>query len=105
MIIKRAFIITFALLALLITAPVGTLWLSSKANEQVAEAEVRRYKSFKLADELRQSSDDLTRMARTYAATGNPVYREYFQEILDIRNGTRNRPVHRTTSTLRIRGP
>lgn len=30
-----------------------------------------RYISYLLADELRQSSDDLTRMARTFAATGN----------------------------------
>jgi hypothetical protein len=35
----------------------------------------RRYSSYLLADELRQSSDDLTRMARTYVLTGDPVYR------------------------------
>ncbi len=28
-----------------------------------------RYKSYSAADELRQSSDDLTRLARTYVAT------------------------------------
>ncbi len=59
----------------------------------LAEAEGRRHDSYKLADELRQSSDDLTRMARTYVVTANPRYEEYFQRILDIRNGRAPRPV------------
>ena len=45
-----------------------------------------------LADELRQSSDDLTRMARLYAITGVLRYREHFEEILAIRNGEAPRP-------------
>ena len=51
-----------------------------------------RYRSFLLADELRQSSDDLTRMVRTYAMTGDPVYKQRYQDILDIRNGRQPRP-------------
>lgn len=53
-----------------------------------------RLRSFLLADELRQSSDDLTRMVRTYVATGNPLYKQYYQEILDIRNGKKPRPLN-----------
>ena len=56
------------------------------------ESEERRYESYLLADELRQSSDDLTRMARTYAATGDERYKGYFQDILDIRDGRAPRP-------------
>lgn len=51
-----------------------------------------RQTSYLLADELRQSSDDLTRMARTYAVTGDPRYKEYYREILDIRDGKKPRP-------------
>ncbi len=94
MTIKRSFIVTFALLAFLLTALVVALVLSKMASDEVAIAESRRYESFKLADELRQSSDDLTRMARTYVATGNPIYRDYFLEILAIRNGTHPRPLN-----------
>ena len=57
-----------------------------------ADGEGRRA-LYQLADGLRQTSDDLTRMVRLYAATGDPVYREYFEEILDIRNGVAPRPV------------
>jgi CHASE3 domain sensor protein len=45
-----------------------------------------------LADELRQSSDDLTRFARSYAATGNSDYKNRYQVVLDIRNGKAGRP-------------
>lgn len=46
-----------------------------------------------LADELRQSSDDLTRMARTYVVTGDARFERDYWAILDIRNGKRARPV------------
>jgi hypothetical protein len=36
--------------------------------EQLSEV---RYLSYQAADELRQSSDDLTRLARTYVVTGD----------------------------------
>jgi hypothetical protein len=45
-----------------------------------------------LAGELRQSSDDLTRFARTYAATGNDSYKNRYQAVLDIREGQVDRP-------------
>ena len=45
-----------------------------------------------LADGLRQSSDELTRMARTFVVTGDPAYEQHFNSILAIRNGTEPRP-------------
>ena len=54
----------------------------------------RRYASYQVADELRQSSDDLTRMARTYVITGDPRFESMYWEILAIRNGKAPRPRH-----------
>ncbi|AZZ91734.1 HAMP domain-containing protein [Hahella sp. KA22] len=51
-----------------------------------------RYASYQRADELRQSSDDLTRLARTYVVTGDSKYKEMYQTVLDIRNGVKPRP-------------
>lgn len=48
--------------------------------------------SYRQAEHLRQTSDDLTRMARTYVVTGNPIYKEHYYQILDIRNGKFPRP-------------
>jgi hypothetical protein len=45
--------------------------------------------SFRLADEPRQSSDDLTRFARAFATTGDE---RYFHEVPAIRNGEVPRP-------------
>ena len=45
-----------------------------------------------LAGELRQSSDDMTRFARSFAATGNDDYKKRYQTVLDIRDGQVDRP-------------
>jgi methyl-accepting chemotaxis protein len=49
--------------------------------------------SYRLADELRQSSDDITRNARTYVVTGDPKWEEQFLSVIGIRNGEKPRPV------------
>ncbi|WP_051295385.1 hybrid sensor histidine kinase/response regulator [Azonexus hydrophilus] len=64
------------------------------AEKRIDAANEQRHASLLLAEELRQSSDDLTRMVRTYAVTGNPIYKRHFQEILDIRDGKKPRPVN-----------
>ncbi len=47
---------------------------------------------YKLADELRQTSDDQTRFARLFIATGNERFARYYMEVVSIRNGTQARP-------------
>jgi diguanylate cyclase (GGDEF)-like protein len=61
-------------------------------EKQLDRANERRLVSYQLADELRRSSDELTRMIRTYAVTGDPRYKKCFYDILDIRNGKIPRP-------------
>ena len=61
---------------------------SEKLIDRTNEA---RFQSHLLIDELRYSSDDLTRMVQDYVDTGNPLYKQHFQEILDIRNGKKPR--------------
>nr|WP_315393432.1 EAL domain-containing protein [uncultured Duganella sp.] len=61
-------------------------------EKRIDHAHQLRYDSRNLIAELRQSSDDLTRMARTYVATGEAQYRKNYQEIIDIRDGRAPRP-------------
>ncbi len=68
----------------------GAIYIS---QNKLLENQELRYKSYLLADELRQSSDDLTRFARTYVITGNKKYEEIYYKILDIRNGVIKRPI------------
>jgi methyl-accepting chemotaxis protein len=69
-----------------------SFWYYSRANAEVAAAYKSQYDSYLLADQLRQSSDDLTRLVRTYVATGDEQYKNQYNMVLDIRNGKAPRP-------------
>jgi methyl-accepting chemotaxis protein len=63
-------------------------------------AHENRLESYRLAHELRYSSDELTRLARTYVVTGDPDFERQYWHVLDVRNGTQPRP-DGTTVALR----
>lgn len=65
-----------------------------RAERNVDTQNRLRIRSFQLADELRQSSEDLTRLVRSYVQTGNPIYKAHFLEVLSIRDGKSLRPVN-----------
>ncbi len=70
----------------------GSLIELSSASADKARAYDNRYQSYLLAGELRQSSDDLTRLGRTYVVTGDKSYKQQYMDILAIRNGEKPRP-------------
>lgn len=79
---------------ILILAIIGLIVLKALDIQQdVVRSEEHRYRSFLLAMELFQSSEDLTRMARSYVSTGDPAYEKRYFDILDIRNGIKPRPI------------
>ena len=90
--LKNTLLIILASIIALVSFSLIAFFQTAKLESQIADGEMRRYHSHLLADELRQSSDDLTRMARLHLVTGEEKYREYFKEILGIRNGTLPRP-------------
>jgi len=84
-----------SLLAVVATGSVVTALALMQANSAgiaAGKATAARYRSYQLASELRQSSDDLTRLARTYVVSGDPKWEQQYVEVLDIRNGKRPRP-------------
>ncbi|QCD52545.1 MCP-domain signal transduction protein [Campylobacter sp. RM16192] len=72
----------------------GYIFLQMRSvSEDLVGAAQKQLTSYKLADELRQSSDDLTSLVRTFVATnGNPIYEKQYNQVLDIRNGKIPRP-------------
>jgi len=80
------------LLAILLVILVILEYQSS--SNKMEQAYISKNRSFLLADELRQSSDDLTRLVRTYSITSNPRFKAQYYEILAIRNGLYPRPAH-----------
>lgn len=84
--------IVFLGIVFLLTSFTAGAWLLYQNSVSLADATNDRYQSYLLADELRQSSDDLTRMVRTFVATGDHRFAEQFLSVLAIRNGEQARP-------------
>lgn len=96
--IKKTFLISIGTIIALLVLNIALISLLKNTQDELSYQQEIRYNSYLKADELRQSSDDLTRLARLYVVSkqDDPVqaqeyYREYFA-ILDIRNGNLPRP-------------
>ncbi len=91
-----------AVLIVLLLALFALAILILNNQRQLTNDEEIRYDSYLAADELRQSSDDLTRLARTYVSTVDSKYEDQYWEILDIRNGKKPRPDGRSIPLRKI---
>ena len=92
--LKKLFLVSYSIIvAGVIVIGLLVLWMSHD-HRLLRQKQELRYQSYLLADQLRQSSDDLTRMARTYVVTGDPRYEQMYGDILAIRNGEQPRPAH-----------
>ncbi|WP_424983529.1 methyl-accepting chemotaxis protein, partial [Maritalea sp. S77] len=90
--IEKIFKIAGATLIASVALLLAMIAVNNSANYELEAALEQQYHSYLLADELRQSSDDLTRLGRTYVVTGDESYKQQYMDILDIRNGVKARP-------------
>ncbi|PCI51227.1 MAG: hypothetical protein COB49_02555 [Alphaproteobacteria bacterium] len=90
--IATRILIIFIIILGLLTALVIAMGQLADSRKQSDATTARLYLYHGLAHQLRQSSDDLTRMARTYVMTGDNIYKQYYNEIRAIRDGKRPRP-------------
>jgi len=73
------------------------IFLTFKINtfsEMTYEAQENRFKMMQKADQLRQSSDDLTHFARSYTVTTLELYKKRYFDTLKIRRGELERPLN-----------
>jgi signal transduction histidine kinase/HPt (histidine-containing phosphotransfer) domain-containing protein/FixJ family two-component response regulator len=91
--IRRLLAGLLGVVAVLVASLLLVTWLQLRGSNHQATVENRRTESFLVADSMRQSSNDLTQMVRLYVSTGDSRYREFYEEILAIRDGTAPRPV------------
>ncbi len=96
------FIAVFSLFVILLVILGLISVLMLKGQNALNAAQQIRYQSYQAADELRQSSMDLTRLARTYVSTGDSKYEDLYWEVLNIRGGKKPRPDGRTISLNQI---
>ncbi len=95
---KNLFIIIYSVTISLLLVLALFTFLMLQNQVKLTESQVSRYKSFVIADELKQSSDDLTRYCRTYVSTNDNKWEDIYWETLDIRNGLKPRPDGHTTA-------
>lgn len=88
------FIRRFAETIVLLVLFMAVFVIYVRSEKEIDKQNEIRIQSMKLAKVLRQSSDDLTRMVRTYVVSGEKRYKQHYQEILDIRNGLSAAPYH-----------
>ena len=90
--LKKIFIIFSIIIVFLLVA---TIFLQKMIRDHAInanEAQVRRYLSYLIANEFRQSSSSLTSLCRTFAATGEKKYSDAYWQIVNWRSGKDARP-------------
>jgi len=92
MTVRKLLITSYSVIAICASLVISLSAIMHHNNHKLEEAEIKKYQSYLLADELRQSSDDLTRFARTYVVSGDPKYEKMYWHVLAIRNGEKPRP-------------
>lgn len=84
---------TLLLSALLVSLTLNvSQW--SQAEHQLIEVEQQRYQAHLVAEELRHTSDDLTRFSRSFVITGDERYAAAFMRVRAVRAGLHNRPTN-----------
>ncbi|MDO5652927.1 MAG: hypothetical protein Q4G39_02365, partial [Brachymonas sp.] len=90
--IRRMMIILLALVVASLALLGYSFFALRTASTNLSVAEANRVRSYQLAMELRQSSDDLTRLARSFVQSHLLDYERQYNTVLDIRNGKTVRP-------------
>jgi hypothetical protein len=91
--IRRLVQILFATLTALAVIAAIAISLAASRRRDLVSIERRQLDAYRLGIELRETSDGLTRLARSYAATGDERFERFYHEAVGIRDGTVARPV------------
>lgn len=91
------FLVSFVMAGLIVSIA-AFISMLLEGEQRQANIESHKYDSVQLAHELKQSSDDLTRFARTFVVTGDPQYERFFQAVVAIRDGKQAHPKEFTQS-------
>lgn len=83
----------FAMVSIVFLLGISFLVLAFEQRKYQRSLENRTL-SIRLAEELRQSSNDLTRLVRAYVTTGKSTFKEQFEAVVNIRDGKRPRPLN-----------
>lgn len=83
--IKQAYAWGMGVMVVLGALTTGAAMMSTNSGDRAAQAAQNRFDSQLLADELRQTSDDLTRLARTFVVSADPKWAQQYAELAAAR--------------------
>ncbi|WP_158587029.1 ABC transporter substrate-binding protein [Motilimonas pumila] len=89
---EMLFLISFAIAGMVLGIGFCVTYLNEGIREYT-KLEASANSSLQLAQELKQSSKDLTRFARAFSVTGDVRYKTYFNAVLAIRDGQLAHPL------------
>jgi len=92
LLIRETLLLIFFIFSILMVSSSYLIFMLLENDRQYRMIEERVTKSIHLAYELKLSSDNLTRFARTYVITGEQRYKDYYHAILAIREGRQPHP-------------
>ena len=93
MTIKAKLISIFSVAILMTILATLTGNYSNILNAEQLESSKNRYLSYVIAKEFSKTSADLTKLSRTYVATGEQQYWDAYWDIVNWRNGSQRRPI------------
>ncbi len=76
--------------------------LSHQTEKRLDASNANRILCLKLADQLKYSSDESTRLARTYVMTGDARYEQQYRDVLAVRNGEKPGSDGRSVSSRKL---
>lgn len=91
---KRPVVFAFPIIIFLNMIFLGLLISVYLKIDSLIQSQKNIYKTTILSEELKHSSDDLTRAARSYAATGDESYLKEFNHLLEVRSGVKPRSLN-----------
>jgi len=89
--IRQKFALSSGLIVVLALVQLGLTLVLLQNQDMLSEAQRIQHVSWQLSNELRASSDELTRTARTYVVTGDRRYEKQYWNTLAIRDGAQPR--------------
>lgn len=98
MTIRSKFLLSTAITVAFVVAELTLVFALMRSDRARDDAHRIQLESLLLANELRHSSDELTRLARTYVTSGKPAYRDEYFHVLAVRNGEAPRPDGRSVA-------
>lgn len=90
--IRYLFFWLFIILMVLVGAIIRMTQQLETANSQLRLADDTRYYSYLLTNELRNSTEEMTKLVRAFVMTGENKYEQQYYHLLGVRSGTRARP-------------